>query len=82
MKLKVKLFAVARQLAGTDTAEVELPGDATVAQLRTALARDYPPLETALASVVFAVNAEYAGDETRLTEQDEVACIPPVSGGV
>ena len=81
MNVQVKLFAVAKQLVGSDTASVELPAEPTVADLRTALARDFPALEVTLASVVFAVNAEYATDQTRLSTTDEIACIPPVSGG-
>ncbi len=81
MIVQVKLFAVAKQLVGRDTASVELPDEPTVADLRTALARDYPALEVTLAHVVFAVNAEYATDQTHLSTTDEIACIPPVSGG-
>ncbi len=81
MKVEVKLFAVAKQLAGADTAVVELADASTVADLRAALARTYPPLAPTLASVVFAVNAAYADEQTRLHPHDEIACIPPVSGG-
>ncbi len=81
MNVQVKLFAVANQLVGNDTASVELPAEPTVADLRRALERDYPALSSTLASVVFAVNAEYATDQTRLSTTDEIACIPPVSGG-
>jgi len=81
VNVQVKLFAVAKQLVGSDTTTVELPAEPTVADLRVALARDYPALSPTLASVVFAVNAEYANDQTRLTSTDEIACIPPVSGG-
>ena len=81
MIVQVKLFAVAKQLVGGDTASVELPDQATVAELRIALTEDYPALSVILSSVVFAVNAEYATDQTRLSTTDEIACIPPVSGG-
>ena len=81
MIVQVKLFAVAKQVVGSETATVELPDDAAVSDLRQALARDYPALETTLSSVVFAVNAEFATDQTRLSVSDEIACIPPVSGG-
>lgn len=81
MIVQIKLFAVAKQLVGSDVANVELPEQPTVADLRIALARDYPALRVTLASVVFAVNGEYATDQTRLATTDEIACIPPVSGG-
>jgi len=75
------MFAVARQLAGTDTVAVDLPPDATVADLRIALASEYPGLDDLGPLAVFAINAEYADDETRIPDNAEVACIPPVSGG-
>jgi len=81
MMFRVKLFAVAKQIVGSDTATIDLPEPSTIADLRAALARDYPALAATLGSVVFAVNAEYATDETRLSPADEIACIPPVSGG-
>ena len=81
MKLRVKLFAVARQRAGQDEIEVELPSRATVRQLRGALAEQFPPLAAVLAHVRFAVNSEYATDTLELNPAAEVAIIPPVSGG-
>jgi molybdopterin converting factor subunit 1 len=81
VNVQVKLFAVARQIVGNGTASVELPDSATVGDLRDAMAREYPALSVTLASVVFAVNAEYATDQTCLAANDEIACIPPVSGG-
>ncbi len=81
MNVQVKLFAVAKQLVGSETAHVDVPDGATVADLRAALVQEYPALSGTLASVVFAVNAEYATDQTCLAATDEIACIPPVSGG-
>ena len=82
MKVQLKLFAVAKQLVGTDSVEIELPERPTVGQLRIALAGQYPELTDVLAQTTFAVNQEYATDQTTLTPNSEVACIPPVSGGV
>jgi len=81
LKLEVRLFAVARQLAGTDTIVVELPAGATVAMLRKQLAEQVPALEPVLPHVLFAVGNQYAGEQTLLSDGAEVACIPPVSGG-
>ncbi len=81
MRFQVKLFAVARQLAGREVAEVELAEGATVGQLRVALAQQYPELTETLERAVFAVNQEYADDQTTVPSDAEVACIPPVSGG-
>ena len=81
MNVEVKLFAVARQLAGCETACVELPEAATVAQLRVALVAQHPPLAEVMQHVMFAVDAEYADEQTSIPHDAEVACIPPVSGG-
>jgi molybdopterin converting factor subunit 1 len=78
----VLLFAAARDLAGTDTATVSLALGATVAQLRAALARDFPALAKLLAKSAVAVNHDFAEDDRVLTPGDEVAVIPPVSGGL
>jgi molybdopterin synthase catalytic subunit/molybdopterin synthase sulfur carrier subunit len=81
MKVELKLFAVARQLGGCDTISIDLPAGATVAALRAALAEQTPALAPILPRVMFAVNADYAVDETVIAAGAEVACIPPVSGG-
>ena len=81
MNLRVRLFAIARQAAGTEAVEVALPEDATVGQLRGELARRVPQLSGLLPHVTFAVGEQYADDQTVLSENVEVACIPPVSGG-
>ena len=81
MKIVVKLFAAARQFAGSPEVVCELPADATVADLRVALAAAHPALAPLLPHALFAINAEYATDATRIPEDSEIACIPPVSGG-
>jgi len=81
MIVRVQLFAVARQLAGSDAVEVEVSSEATVGELRAALGRQVPALAPLLRQMVFAVNADYASDAAILPPHAEVACIPPVSGG-
>lgn len=81
MNVRVKMFAVARQLAGCEVATVQLPPDATVANLRAALVESYPDLANVSQHLVFAVNANYANDDLQIPENGEIACIPPVSGG-
>lgn len=82
IKVTVKLFAGARELAGGQaTVDAELTDDATIADLRTWLSNEFPALAPLLASAAFAIDADYAADSTRLTLDAEVACIPPVSGG-
>jgi sulfur-carrier protein len=81
MMTRVWLFAVAKQLAQADFVEIELPAGATVALLRRRLAECCAPLGPLASYLLFAVDCQYATDETILQPEAEVACIPPVSGG-
>jgi molybdopterin converting factor subunit 1 len=79
--IKVRLFAILRERAGTDSLELTLPADATVADAIIALG-DLPGLEAvAQGSARIAVNREYADPGIVLSPGDELAVIPPVSGG-
>jgi len=81
MKIQVRLFAAARQLVGQDHWELECGPEPTVGRVREALETAFPALAPLMPFVRFAVNADYVPDDTPLTEHDDVACIPPVSGG-
>jgi molybdopterin converting factor subunit 1 len=81
MKVEVKLFARARDVAGADTVSVEVPDSAKVADLRAALALMFPELEPLVPNLLVAVDNQYADDETTLDDSTEIACFPPVSGG-
>jgi molybdopterin converting factor subunit 1 len=81
MLVHVRLFARARDLAGTDVLRVELPDGATIADLRRRLAADYPALSTLLERSALAVENEFAADSLVLPVDAEVALLPPVSGG-
>jgi molybdopterin converting factor subunit 1 len=81
MKVCVKLFAVARELAGCDELEIDVPRAATVAQVRQALATAAPAIIDILPHALVAIDSQYAGDAALITEQSELALIPPVSGG-
>jgi molybdopterin converting factor subunit 1 len=83
MLLQVRLFAVLRERAGRDSLEIELAEGATVAEALRALAAANEPLGEALEAmpVVMAVNRTYASEEQTLSPGDELALIPPVSGG-
>jgi MoaE-MoaD fusion protein len=80
VKVRVRLFAGLRERSGTGTVEVELPEVATVADVWPAAAQ-LVPLGDQPAGIMFAVNRTYADPAQQLTEGDEVALIPPVSGG-
>jgi molybdopterin synthase catalytic subunit len=81
MKLRVKLFAGARDAVGERELALELAEGATVAEALRHLAGRYPRLGALLSSLRVAVNREYVGGDHRLQADDELAVIPPVSGG-
>lgn len=82
MVIHVRLFAMLRERAGTDTLALELPSGATVADALTALSQSESLGELlARMPVRMAVNRDYAAAETILAPEDELALIPPVSGG-
>ncbi|HEY6551364.1 MAG TPA: MoaD/ThiS family protein, partial [Solirubrobacterales bacterium] len=82
MVIRVRLFAALREEAGSDSVDLELPEGATVAKALEMLG-SRPPLDGLLAQlpVRMAVNRAYADAETRLAADDELALIPPISGG-
>ena len=82
MKIRVKCFAAAREIVGTGELVVELPEGSTLTQLLEQIGRQFPRLEGLAGSLLFSVNREYAPFDKRLAAGDEVALIPPVSGGV
>ena len=77
----VLFFARAKDLAGAERAEVQLPAATTVGALRSQLAIQYPALGRLLERSAVAINAEYADDSAVIPPDAEVALIPPVSGG-
>lgn len=82
MLVRIRLFAQLRERAGAQWIEAELPDGATVGDALGELGRR-PPLDELLASlpVRMAVNREIAALDTPLRAQDELALVPPVSGG-
>ena len=80
MTVTVRLFARVRELAGTESVVVDVdPADVT--SIRKALTARLPAARELIARSAVAVNGEYAHEEQSLTAADEVALIPPVSGG-
>ncbi len=76
MNVRVRLFAALRERVGSGSVEIELPDDSRVGDVWGALdLGDEPP------GILFAVNRDYAERTAALTAGDEVALIPPVSGG-
>jgi molybdopterin converting factor small subunit len=81
MLAQVRLFAIARERAGRQVVEVELPEPATVSDLKVAIRTQAPSLAPLLPVLRFSVNSEYADDTTPIPHGADLAAIPPVSGG-
>ncbi|MEM6843315.1 MAG: molybdopterin converting factor subunit 1 [Bacteroidota bacterium] len=80
MKLNILLFGITRDIIGQQKLRYDLPEGATVPYLVKHLKESYPKLHD-LDSVMIAVNNEYGQQGQVLHEDDEIALIPPVSGG-
>lgn len=80
-RVRVLLFARLADLAGCREDWLEVPEGERVSDLAERLAERHPRLRGACSNLAFAVNAEYVDATHRLHEGDEVALIPPVSGG-
>jgi len=81
MLVTLRLFARLRELSGKSELHLEVPEGADAWALWNGLAQEYPALAAYGSSVSCAVNEEYARLTTRLKDGDEVAFLPPVSGG-
>ena len=81
MQVKVRYLGMLREIAGREGEAVEVSDGARVGELYAALQQRIPQLQQFRHAIALAVNYEYSGSETRLREGDEVALIPPVSGG-
>lgn len=81
VRIQVKLFASLRDRAGISELTLELPAGATVREAAEALQTRLPAIAGYRASVAYAVNRSYAQPGCVLNDGDELAVIPPVSGG-
>jgi molybdopterin synthase sulfur carrier subunit len=80
MNIKILVFGVAKDIVGGTDTEASIRADMTVAALRIQLEGRHPRLKQ-LSTYMVAVNNEYATNDTIIHEGDEIAIIPPVSGG-
>ncbi len=80
MKLKIIAFGVAKDILGASTIVVDVPENMSVANLKTLLEQQYPRLKV-LHSYMVAIDHKYAIDTEILNTNNEIALIPPVSGG-
>jgi molybdopterin synthase catalytic subunit len=81
MRVTVRLFGPIREAAGAKELHVQLPEGATAGSLRTLLAGKHPEIAALGARLRVSVNRELAEPDARLADGDEVALLPPVSGG-
>lgn len=81
MQVTILLFARLRDITGSSELKRELPDGATVQFLWDNLEADYKELSPYRETISTAINAEYTKMDSRLTNGDEVAFLPPVSGG-
>ena len=80
MEIELLAFGIAREICGGSAVKLETPDVLDCAELKDILLEKYPRLG-ALASFLLAVNEEFALPEQKINAGDEVAIIPPVSGG-
>ena len=81
MKVRIKFFAILRERAGMGEVSKQVPDGSTVADLWRQLQRDYPKLDVPGIRLLYAVNQNYVALDHKLSDNDEVVFVPPVSGG-
>lgn len=81
MKINVLFFASCREVIGMKKLVMDLDGGVTIAGIRKRIVCQFPQLAGVSKTLQFARNSEYVAEDTPLQDGDEVAVIPPVSGG-
>lgn len=82
--LKVKSFAILREIVGMQQMTLQIPRKAnrtTVAELRKKILELYPEISAQRIPIGIAVNARMVDDKSILNDLDEIALLPPISGG-
>ena len=79
--IKVKLFGISTEIVGKSEMTLMVPVGTTVGNLKKKITNMYPSLDVANVPLVFAVNHRVAGEHVLVTHLDEIAILPPVSGG-
>ncbi len=80
MKVQILAFGVTRELIGKNSFDFTVEGASTIGDIKQNLIKQYPALGK-LTALAFAVNSEYEQEGFFLKDGDELALIPPVSGG-
>lgn len=81
MKITLRLFASYRERVGRGSLDLVMPAGATVGSVAHEVVKRYPGIIADPSKLVIAVNQEYQDHAYELTDGDEAALIPPVSGG-
>ena len=81
MRVRVLFFGILKEMVGKPEDLIDLPEGASVRELLARYESQVPRLKESLPSLALAVNQQYSGADTRLSDGDEVAFLPPVSGG-
>ncbi|MFI5424110.1 MAG: MoaD/ThiS family protein [Nitrososphaeraceae archaeon] len=79
--IKVKLFGISTEIVGKSEMTLLVPVGTTVGNLKKKITKMYPSLDVANVPYVFAVNHRVASEDVPVTHLDEIAILPPVSGG-
>jgi molybdopterin converting factor subunit 1 len=81
--ITIRFFAMLKTVAGTDVKELSAGGRVTVGELKKRLSAELPAIAEAMASrsILVSVNQEFAHDDAVVKDGDEVAFLPPFSGG-
>jgi molybdopterin converting factor subunit 1 len=80
-KIKVRLFAVLKEAVGKKEIIIAVPSGATLKMLKNKILQEYPSLNSFSNKFILSVNLKVATDDTIITPSDEIAILPPVSGG-
>ncbi|XP_019084052.1 PREDICTED: molybdopterin synthase sulfur carrier subunit [Camelina sativa] len=81
VEIKVLLFARARELTGVPDLTLKMPSGSTTQKCMDELVLKFPNLKEVRSCVVLALNEEYTTDSAIVQHRDELAIIPPISGG-
>lgn len=80
MRIKIKFFAVLKEIAGKETA-IDVPQEISCSDVLLHLQKEIPKISSILDSCLVAVNGKYTDKNISVCEKDEIAILPPVSGG-
>ncbi|MDG1511529.1 MAG: MoaD/ThiS family protein [Mariniblastus sp.] len=81
MKIRIKLFAAARELSDTGEIGLEVADGILVKDMKQQISNAYPSMSELILRSAVSLNREFATDQSVVQENDEIALIPPVSGG-